>query len=186
MSKAIEGSNTCDAAQPSRRAIVGSALGLAVAAGAASSAIDASAKSSGCSAKMAAAHDEWCYGYAAFKAALAEEPAATARYNALLPERAKWRGPLNPEQIAACDAAREMSGLNAAEEAASAAYDAQDDLFIAFLELRPETVADFVLQAKCLKQWFHDSDLDHPGKVWLKTITGEVWPDHGSYASERA
>lgn len=185
MSKTIEGPTTAEATQPSRRAVIGSALGVAVAAGVAGSA-NAKTTAADLSPKIAAAFAQWQSAHAAFKAAMKAEDAFLERADTLLPERAKWRPPFNPEQIAAIDAAKEISGMTAAEEVTEAACDKEHERLLALLSLQPETLADAVLQAKCLKEWLHDCSVEHPAKVWLETVTGEAWPFHGSDEAEVA
>lgn len=179
MSKAAEGLNTAtEHVKPSRRHAL-SVLAVAPVI-AAVPVVRARAKAPESSAKIAAAFAEWRSAEAAMEAAFEAEDPGLARYHAILPEQPKWKRPLNAEQQAACDAAKEMSGLTALEAASSAALDKAHNLFLGFLAVRPETMADVILQAKHLKEWLHACHVELPAEVWLESVTGQAWPDDGT------
>lgn len=180
MSKANHATTMRDAAQPSRRAIVSSAFGLALAASVAGDAIGDPALSSSCSADIAAAFAKWQKSVNAWDAALAADDAANARFEALLPGVAGWPRPLTSEQKAAINAARELSGEAASEQACFDACEAEENLFRAFLSVPPRNMADVMLQSKHLKEWCHMAEMELPVELWLSALTGEAWPSEAS------
>jgi len=136
--------------------------------------------------KIAAADVEWRKAGSAFKAAIADDMAANARFREILPDAAGWKRPPTPEQSLAIESAREISGVEATQAAADDACGEEHSRLIALLSLQPETMADVILQAKRLKSWLHDCSTEFPAEVWLETITGEAWPDQVLDESESA
>lgn len=154
-----------------RRALFKAAPAICVA----SIAVAGSATASPTSPAVQKAFDDWQAAYADYRACDALNDASQARYDAMLPERCGWKMPLSAEQHAAIDAALELSGHKATEEATMAAYDVSADAFLAFLAVTPATMADIQLQATHLAEWLQDAHVEHPALVWLSALTGENW-----------
>lgn len=153
---------------PSRRATLFGAAALA------SVAVSAGAKASPISPAVQKAFDEWQAARTHFLACDAINDESFERFHAMLPERNSWKRPLSAEHAATIQAALELSGHKATEDATMDAYGAADDAFLRFIGTPPQTMADVKLQAKHLSDWLNDAEVERPVFDWLAALTGEV------------
>jgi hypothetical protein len=113
---------------------------------------------------------EWQDVEAVYQACSRTSEKTLDQFNAMIPEKETWNRPFNADQQAKVQAAFEMSGHNAAEDAASLAFNEAHKAFLRFLKTEPKTMGDVRLQAKHLSAWLEDCAVEEPTSIWLGAL----------------